>query len=186
MVEVNIDGFDLKFGTLPDLFSPKKLDNGTRTLIEAIKDVKPDYHNALDWGCGWGAIAIYMAKTRPSARVVAIDSDIAAIKTATVNAELNKAENIEVILSHGFDEVDGGIKFDLITSNPPTHRGREVVEDMISQSFDKLEDNGVILMVIEARLKSWISKKLNRVFGDHKVISRSNKHVVLMSTKESQ
>ncbi len=186
MVEVNVDGLDLKFETLPDLFSPKKLDNGTRSLMEAIKDVKPDYQNALDWGTGWGAIAVYMAKTQPSANVVAVDSDIAAIKTATANAEQNGVTNLSVVLSHGFDEVDKDIKFDLIVSNPPTHRGREVVEDMIAQSFERLEENGAILIVVEARLKPWISKQLSRVFGDHKVITRSNKHVVLMSTKVSQ
>lgn len=186
MVEANVDGVGLTYKTLPDLFSPKKLDNGTKSLMEAIKDAKPEYQNALDWGTGWGAIAIYMAKTQPSASVVAIDSDIAATKTTATNAEQNGVANLNVLLSHGFDEVDKDSKFDLIASNPPTHRGREVVEDMIAQSFDRLEVNGVLLMVVEARLKPWISKRLNQVFGDHKVITRSNKHVVLMSTKVSQ
>lgn len=186
MVEANIDGVDLKFETLPDLFSPKKIDNGSRSLIDAIPDVKLNYQNALDWGCGWGAIALYMAKTQPSASVVAIDSDIAAIKATTANAELNGANNLSVLLSHGFDEVDKDLKFDLIASNPPTHRGREVVEDMIAQSFGRLQNNGVLLIVVEARLKPWISKQLNKVFGDHNVISRSNKHVVLASTKVPQ
>jgi len=186
MVEINVGGLDLRFETLPDLFSPKKLDSGTRSLMEAIKDVKPDYQNALDWGTGWGAIAIYMAKNQPRSSVVAIDSDIAAYKTISSNAKLNGVTNLSVVLSHGYDEVDKDVKFDLIASNPPTHRGREVVEDMISQSFDRLEVNGVLLIVVEARLKPWISKQLSRVFGDYKVISRSNKHVVLMSTKVSQ
>ena len=186
MVEANINGVDLRFETLPDLFSPKKLDNGTRSLIEAVKDIKPDYSSALDWGCGWGAISIYLAKNQPSSSVVAIDSDVAATKITTANAKLNTIDNLSVLLSHGFDEVDDNIKFDLIASNPPTHRGREVVEDMIAQSFDRLENNGVLLIVVEARLKPWISKQLSVVFGEHKIVSRSNKHVVLSSTKVLQ
>jgi 16S rRNA (guanine1207-N2)-methyltransferase len=186
MVEENINNIDLKFDTLPDLFSPKKLDNGTRLLIDAINDVKPDYTSAIDWGCGWGAIAIYIAKNRPSADVLAIDSDIAATNTTTANAKLNSTDNLSVTIGHGFDEVDKNLKFDLIVSNPPTHRGREVVEDMIAQSYDRLQKDGVILIVVEARLKPWVSKQLNKVFGDHKIVSRSNKHVVLMSTKVVQ
>ena len=186
MVEANINGVDLRFETLADLFSPKKLDNGTHSLIEAVEDVKPDYSSTLDWGCGWGAISIYLAKNQPSASVVAIDSDIAAIKTTVANAKLNSVDNLSAILSHGFDEVDDNIKFDLIVSNPPTHRGREVVENMIAQSFDRLENDGVLLIVVEARLKPWISKQLSVVFGDYKIVSRSNKHVVLMAIKISK
>lgn len=186
MVVANIDGVKLKFETLPDLFSPKKLDNGTKSLLEAIKEIKPDYQNALDWGCGWGAIGVYLAKSHPNAHVVAIDSDIAAIKTTQANSDINSTNNLDVVLSHGFGEVDKNLKFDLIASNPPTHRGREVVEDMIAQSFDRLQNDGVILIVVEARLKPWISKQLNKVFGEHKIVSRSNKHVVLSSAKVSQ
>ena len=186
MVETSINSVDLRFETLADLFSPKKLDNGSRSLIEAVEDVKPDYRSALDWGCGWGAIGIYLAKSQPSSSVVAIDSDVAATKTTEANAKLNQTDNLSVVLSHGFDEVDNNIKFDLIASNPPTHRGREVVENMIAHSFDRLENNGVLLIVVEARLKPWIAKQLNKIFGDYKIVSRSNKHVVLMATKIPQ
>lgn len=186
MVVENINGVELKFETLPDLFSPKKLDNGTRLLIDTIGDIKPDYHSALDWGCGWGPLAIYLAKNQSSADVLAIDSDIAATNTTSANAKLNSIDNLKVVISHGFDEVKTDIGFDLIVSNPPTHRGREVVEDMIALSFDKLQKDGVILIVVEARLKPWVSKQLNKVFGDHKIVSRSNKHVVLASTKVLQ
>lgn len=186
MVGEDIGGIELKFETLPDLFSPKKLDSGTRLLLESIADVKPTYHRALDWGCGWGAIAIYLAKYQPSSSITAVDSDIAAIKTTTTNAQLNGVDSIDIVLSHGYDEIDRGSKFDLIASNPPTHRGREVVEGMISESFDRLNQKGVIVLVVEARLKPWVSKQLKKVFGDHKLISRSNKHVVLMATKVLQ
>ncbi|HMS91912.1 MAG TPA: methyltransferase [Candidatus Saccharibacteria bacterium] len=186
MVVENINGLELKFETLPDLFSPKKLDNGTRLLIDTVRDIKPDYHRALDWGCGWGSLAIYLAKNQPDSDVLAIDSDIAATSTTTANAKLNGTDNLRVVISHGFDQIDKNTQFDLIVSNPPTHRGREVVEDMIAQSFDKLQKDGVILIVVEARLKPWVSKQLNKIFGDYKIVSRSNKHVVLSSAKVSQ
>lgn len=205
MVVVSIEGVELRFETLPDLFSPKKLDNGTRLLLQSFtrhpefisgsQNVKYEIPEQarndenvriLDWGCGWGAIGIYLAKNQPSSSVIAIDSDIAATKITTANAKLNTIDNLSVLLSHGFDEVDKNLKFNLIVSNPPTHRGREVVEDMIAQSFYRLQEDGVILIVVEARLKPWVSKQLNKVFGDYKIVSRSNKHVVLMATKIPQ
>ena len=77
MVEFEVKGIELQAETKPDLFSPKGLDQGTKLLLESV--ARETYATALDWGCGWGAIALYAAKHQPSARVTALDSDIAAV-----------------------------------------------------------------------------------------------------------
>ncbi len=186
MVEFEITGTKLRCETLPDLFSPKGLDIGTKLLLESVSKQNLVYQTAVDWGCGWGAIGLWLAKSNPSSRVICLDSDIGAVKIASINAKLNNLDNIEVIASHGFLELNDNTLLDLVVSNPPTHRGREVVEQMIAQSFEKLNNGGNLLIVVEARLKPWVARQMKQVFGNYKIIKRSTKHVVLLATKVVQ
>lgn len=186
MVTFEVGGIAIRANTSPDLFSPKGLDGGTRILLESIDKQKYIYKTALDWGCGWGAMALWLGKNSPDAQVIGLDSDIGAVSVAKANAQLNGLSNIEILASHGFSEINNEKKFDLIVSNPPTHRGREVVEQMIAQSFDILNDGGNILIVVEARLKPWVARQMKQVAGDYKIANRGPKHVVLMATKMVQ
>lgn len=181
MVEFEVKGIKLQAETKPDLFSPKGLDQGTKLLLESI--TRQTYQTVLDWGCGWGAIALISAKHQPAARITALDSDIAAVSMTTHNATLNGLTNIEVIASHGFDKIDANLRFDLILSNPPTHRGREIVESMIRQSANRLASGGKLMVVVEARISPWLKRTMNEVFGNYKIVTRGPKNVVLMSYK---
>ena len=184
MVTFEIADIVLHCETKPDLFSPKGLDTGSRLLLEYIVR-HPEYitgSQILDWGCGWGAIGLTLAKLNPSMQITAIDSDIAAVSTTNKNAQTNRLKNVDVIASHGFDEIHK-IKFDLIVSNPPTHRGREVVDNMIANSIEQLNSNGRLVIVVEARLKPWVARQIKSVFGDYKIAKRGPKHVVLIGTK---
>ncbi len=167
--------------TQPDLFSPKGLDMGSQLLLESVAKLG-DYNSALDWGCGWGAIALWLAKHQPKSHVVALDSDIAAVTTTQSNALAEGIENIQVVASHGYSEVKNS-NLDLICSNPPTHRGREVVDSMIAGSFDRLKPGGKLILVVEARIKPWVAREMTKVFGGYKILKRGPKNVVLMSSK---
>ncbi len=182
MLAFEIKNIAVEFATSPDLFSPKSLDSGTKLLLEEIS--KNDYNNAqiLDWGCGWGAMALWLGKAYSTSQVTGIDSDIGAVMVAKQNAALNDLTNVDIMASHGFSEISEN-NFDLIVSNPPTHRGREVVEQMIAESFNKLKTNGTLTIVAEARLKPWVYKQMKQVFGECKIIQRGKKHVVLSSSK---
>lgn len=181
MKKFKVSLVELNYETKPDLFSPKCLDMGTELLLSTL--AKFEYNTALDWGCGWGPIAMWLAKHNPKSKVSAVDSDIAAVKAAQDNAKLNDLNNVHVMASHGYDEVPESYKFDLIASNPPTHRGREVVDNMIAQSKDYLVDNGILLLVVEARIKPWVSRQMKEVFGNCKIVKRGPKNVVVMAQK---
>jgi 16S rRNA (guanine1207-N2)-methyltransferase len=168
--------------TQPDLFSPKGLDMGSQLLLETVAKLK--YMKVLDWGCGWGAIALWIAKHSPHVKVTALDSDIAAVAATQVNAKAEKLTNLEVVASHGYAQLEDGMKYHLICSNPPTHRGREVVETMIAESYDRLEDEGRLLLVVEARIKPWVAREMTKVFGNYKILKRGPKNVVLLSIKQ--
>lgn len=83
------------------------------------KNISPlPQHSVLDVGTGSGILAITAAK-RGAKEVVAIDIALEAIKTAALNARINKVEQtIEFVRSDYFAEVVGRT-FDLIVSNPP-------------------------------------------------------------------
>lgn len=181
MVSFEIAHTKVECETRPDLFSPKDLDKGTRLLLERVASI--DYTRALDWGCGWGAMSVWLAAHRPRAQVIGLDSDVGAVKVSRHNVLHNQLSNIEILASPGYEDLDEHAKFDLIVSNPPTHRGREVVESMIRESHTRLEPSGQLVFVVEARLKPWVQRELNAVFGSSQVLARTQKHVVLAADK---
>lgn len=186
MVTFEIGDTTIRANTSSDLFSPKGLDSGTELLLQVVEKNNIKIQTALDWGCGWGAMALWLGKNSPDAQVIGLDSDIGAVSVAKENVELNGLDNVEIVASQGYNQLDPKLKFDLIASNPPTHRGREVVEQMIQDSYERLSNNGVLLVVVEARLKPWVARQMKQVAGDYKIANRGPKHVVLMATKMVQ
>ena len=182
-ISISLGSINLTCETKSDLFSPKGLDSGSRLLIEDVLKVFPKYKNVLDWGCGWGAISLCLAKNKPESKIIAIDSDIAAVSMTNNNLSANNLANVMVVPSHGYEGVSMEKKFDLIVSNPPTHRGREVINNMIKDSMNYLSENGNLVLVVEARLKPWIARSMDEYFGNHKILSRNAKHVVVFSYK---
>lgn len=186
MVTYSLDDLTIEAFTSSDLFSPKALDSGSKLLLEFISKQSQQYISILDWGCGWGAMSLWIAKKYPQAQVVGLDSDIGAVMIAEQNIGHNKLKNVEIVASHGYSAISISQMFDLIVSNPPTHRGREVVEEMITKTYAHLVAQGSIVIVVEARLKPWVHKKVQEVFGNATIASRSNKHVVISATKMIQ
>jgi len=92
----------------------------TETLVEhALQRIPTNSRQLLDLGTGSGAIALALAKERPTCDVIAVDSQAAALKVAQANAALNGISNISFLQSNWFDRITKTSKFDLIASNPP-------------------------------------------------------------------
>ena len=92
----------------------------TETVVEQCltrldKTISP---RILDLGTGSGAIALSIAKEKPDAIVVAVDSQTRALAVAEGNAQLNNIPNVEFLQSDWFSALDGSY-FDLIVANPP-------------------------------------------------------------------
>lgn len=92
----------------------------TETLVEtALAKIPETKHcSILDLGTGTGAIALAIAKHRPHANVVTVDSSLAALKVAKNNAERLQITNVQFLTSNWFDALEHQ-KFDVIVSNPP-------------------------------------------------------------------
>jgi len=75
----------LRLATDRGVFSPDRIDLGTRILLETVPP-PPDHGTLLDLGCGYGPIALAMALRAPKATVVGIDTNQRALALARRNA----------------------------------------------------------------------------------------------------
>jgi release factor glutamine methyltransferase len=101
----------------------------TEILVEAALGIlrAASAKDVLDLGTGSGAIAVALAVELPAARIVATDVAAAALEVAPRNAAKHAvAERIEFRQGDLFDAVRADERFDLIVSNPPYCRQREL------------------------------------------------------------
>jgi release factor glutamine methyltransferase len=106
---------DLRVG--PGVFIPRP---ETEALLDwASRVTLPCTPLIVDLCTGSGALAVTLARTRPSARVIAVDNSTAALEYARRNAA-----DTQVVLRHA-DVTDGALmpeldgRADLIVANPP-------------------------------------------------------------------
>lgn len=96
----------------------------TEILVEYVLDYIDNTYGeeeieALDLGIGSGAIGISLAYYRRNARVYGVDISQKALKVANINKERFNLDNIEILESNLFENIDGNIRFHIIASNPP-------------------------------------------------------------------
>ncbi|MBN2604345.1 MAG: methyltransferase, partial [Bacilli bacterium] len=59
VIAFSVNNTPLKFSTDNGVFSKKGLDRGTEVLLKYL-EVGPSVFNALDLGCGYGVVGIYL------------------------------------------------------------------------------------------------------------------------------
>lgn len=107
----------LAFQVSPDVLIPRP---ETEVLVEeALKaiDARPEAPRVADACTGSGCVAVALAHSRPSIRVIATDISEAALHVAARNAERHEVgDRIEFRIASGLEGV-GDV--DLVVSNPP-------------------------------------------------------------------
>jgi 16S rRNA (guanine1207-N2)-methyltransferase len=174
-----VRGFDLRLQTQPGVFAHRELDEGTRLLIEAMQ-VSPTAR-VLDWGCGYGVIGIVAAKLATRGHVTLVDSDIRATRLTQRNLETNGVENAEIVLGDGVHDLPPKTRFDVILSNPPTHSGREVLDDLVASAYKALRPRGRLYLVINRLLS--LRREVDSVFGNSETVARHKGFVVIRAVK---
>jgi len=175
----SVRGFDLLLETQPGVFAHRGLDPGTRLLIETMA-VSPRAR-VLDLGCGAGAIGIVAAKLARDGHVTLVDCDIRATRLAERNLALNGVTNADVVLGDGTHDLPKNARFDVVASNPPTHGGRDVLDDMVAGAYGVLRPRGRLYMVVNRLLS--LREEIGRVFGNVETAARSKGYVVVKATK---
>ncbi len=179
IIQERVRELDLRFATQAGVFAHRGLDLGTRLLIEALQ-VSPRA-KVLDLGCGYGAIGIAAAKLATNGEVVLVDSDIRATRLAERNLGLNSVKNASVVLSNGVRDLPPKARFDIVASNPPTHSGREVLDELVAEAHRVLKVRGRLYLVVNRLLS--LRREVDKVFGGSEIVARSKGFVVIRAVK---
>ena len=152
-----VAGVEVEIETDPTLFSPRRLDQGTRHLIESTTFTEAE--RVLDLGCGAGVVGIVAAKH--GAEVTALDNDATAVELTRANAARNGVE-VDVVSSDGFRHLSTS-GFDQVLVNPPYHADFAVPKHFIEKGFNRLVIGGAMRLVTQRQ--RWYRRKLAAIFG---------------------
>jgi 16S rRNA (guanine1207-N2)-methyltransferase len=178
LVRTSLRGKPFEFLTSSSVFSKRKVDSGTRLLIETM--VLPQKGNILDIGCGYGVVGIAAAAFNPQLDVVMTDVNMRAVRLARQNVELNKIVNAEVRYGCFYEPVMD-LRFNCVLSNPPVSAGMETVKAIVKQAPVVMAPKTSFQMVIRSKIGAKTLPTLfNETFGNCSVVGRESGYRVLM------
>jgi 16S rRNA (guanine1207-N2)-methyltransferase len=132
------------------VFSGDAVDRGTKLLL-LEGPPPPASGNLLDLGCGYGAIAVALARRSPAATVWAIDVNQRALALTAANAANAGAANVSVTDPEG---VPAHVRLDAIYSNPPIRIGKDGLHELLDHWLDRLTEEGRAYLVVHKHLGS--------------------------------
>lgn len=150
MVTLLLPDLHLRLETDRGVFSPDRIDAGTRVLLESVPP-PPAEGDLLDLGCGYGPIALTMASRAPGATVWAVDVNRRSVELCERNA---KAAGLDKVRSAHVDEVPDDVCFRAIWSNPAIRIGKQALHEMLTRWLDRLTPDGVAYLVVQKHLGS--------------------------------
>lgn len=181
MIQTYLHGKPFKFLTASGVFSKKRVDLGTRLLVETM--VLPEVGYVLDMGCGYGVVGIAAASFNPKLHVVMVDVNERAVKLAKRNIEINNVPNAEVRQGHLYEPVED-MFFNCILSNPPLSAGLSVVKAIVSEAPKHMFERATLQIVVKSKIGG---KRLQQIFeedfGNFTIIAREGGYRVLMAEK---
>jgi len=177
-----IRGVSLEFETAGGVFSYKRVDPGTKLLIEYAEI--PEEGVVLDVGCGYGAIGIAIAKINPRLKVYMVDINREAVKLAKRNAKRNGVEDRVVVLHGDLYEPVKNMKFKAIYSNPPLAAGMKVVSRIITEALEHLEKGGTLQVVVRKGAER-VKNLMRETFGNVELLAAKRGYRVFLSRLES-
>ncbi len=107
--------------------------------------------DVLDLGCGYGPIALTLARRNPAATVWALDVNERARALCAENAATAGLDNVRVVAP---DEVPDGMGFAALWSNPPIRIGKVALHDLLLRWLGRLDATGAAHLVVHKNLGS--------------------------------
>lgn len=181
LIKTRLRGIDFTFETSSGVFSHRRVDNGTRLLVESMG--LPGEGRLLDLGCGYGVIGIVAAKLNPRLDVWMTDVNTRAVALAEGNTARN---GVRATIKHGslYEPVESEA-FDAIVTNPPISAGMaNVVEPMISGAPAHLNPGGSFQLVVQSNKGGrTVAGFIEAAFGEAVVVARGSGYRVLKGVK---
>jgi 16S rRNA (guanine1207-N2)-methyltransferase len=177
-------GKSFVFTSCPDVFSKNQLDYGSLVLVKSVIEHKDLFSGKImDMCCGYGTIAILLSNFI-EAEYYLSDINSTAVELAKVNVNKN-ARTIDennIFVGNLFENIN--TKFNHIVSNPPIKVGKKYLLAFVEQSYENLEKNGTLTLVIKKNLgASSLKDYLTELFGNCEVWERDKGYYILHSVK---
>ncbi|MDF9825554.1 16S rRNA (guanine1207-N2)-methyltransferase [Breznakia sp. PF5-3] len=173
--------FDYSFLSDNGVFSKDEIDEGSKVLLNAIKDADLGA-KILDLGCGYGTIGIILKKTYVDKDVWMVDVNSRALQLAEENALRNDVK-ATIIKSNIFDSINDEC-FDSIITNPPIRAGKQVIYKMFKESYEHLHSKGCLYVVIRKSHGAKSAQKyIDEVFGNCEIIKKDQGYYILCAKK---
>jgi 16S rRNA (guanine1207-N2)-methyltransferase len=159
-VRVVLPDLYLELATDSGVFSPGRLDPGTRLLLEEAPP-PPATGDILDLGCGYGPIACSLAARAPGATVWAVDVNERALALCAANAAHAGLCNVRCVTPEAAEiprQLAG------IWSNPPVRIGKEPLHALLREWLARLAPQAAATLVMSRNLgadslHAWLEKE---------------------------
>lgn len=150
LVRVVLPDVYLELETDSGVFSPGRLDPGTRLLLDEAPP-PPQDGDLLDLGCGYGPISCVLASRAPKATVWAVDVNERALGLTARNAVRAGLPNVRTA-TPGDPAVPGALG--ALWSNPPIRIGKAALHEMLRTWLARLRPGGHAVLVVGRNLGS--------------------------------
>lgn len=164
-------------------FGGAALDPGTRFLLPHLAQAR-SAGQVVDLGCGNGAIAAYLALTRPEARILASDQSEAAVASTVLTLEANGVAGRAAVRRADALSWLADASQELVVLNPPFHIGAAVHAGIALKLFADagraLQPGGELWTVWNSHLA--YKSALTRLVGPTRQVARNPKFTVTVST----
>jgi 16S rRNA (guanine1207-N2)-methyltransferase len=154
-VHVVLPDLYLALATDSGVFSPGRLDPGTRFLLEAAPPPAAA-GDLLDLGCGYGPLGLVLATRSPAARVWAVDVNRRAIELCERNTRQAGLTNVRCVTVGESGPASALLpdRYDLIWSNPPIRIGKPALRTMLTSWLGRLAPGAAAYLVVQRHLGS--------------------------------
>lgn len=145
---------DLSLDLVTDrgVFSGDRVDAGTKLLLSEVEVPAGLAGDVLDLGCGYGPIAVTVARRAPAATVWALDVNERALALAAANADAcGVGDRVRPVTAV---EVPAEVRFSAVYSNPPIRIGKAALHDLLSTWLGRLAPDGRAWLVVHKHLGS--------------------------------
>src|SRR5690606_31383621 len=132
----------------------------------------------------YGPIGLTLARLAPQGETLMVDRDFVAVEYANRNAEANRVPNARAMLSNGFADVPGEMRFDLVATNLPAKVGNEMTSILFADAFDRLRPDGRFYLVTLSGMRRYIQRTLEDIFGNYEKVRQGRQHTVHLAVKQ--
>lgn len=146
-IRVVLQGEAFELLTADGVFSSEHLDTGTAVLLASVPPPATE-GDLLDLGCGWGPVAIALARRSPDASVWAVDVNERALALAAANARI---AGVGIKTAYP-EDIPADVRFATIWSNPPIRIGKTALHELLETWLPRLAPDGTAWLVVAKHL----------------------------------